>query len=103
MQKVSLKLIKQDIRRHVERNYRILLHLTRIPVTAISLQQVTDMGFDVRYITKTEAIGGLWKFYCYDICYQVDERRLYHIEHSASYQVDLTPANLFDDEGDDCC
>lgn len=101
MQKVTLTMVKQDVRHHLTRNYRILMSLLRANVTRILISQLNDMGFDLRFVTRVESTGGNWVFYCYDVSYVVDEHKIYHIQQNTRYHVELASSYLLDDEWDE--
>ena len=75
----EVRIIKHRITSALDKNHDVLSKLLRMGVTAISLPDLAQMGFNPEYITSFSKNGGRTECRCYDIKYFLTPTRIFSL------------------------
>ena len=76
----SYRSVRLKVTNALSRNYDVLDRLVKLGVTAISIGDASQMGFNTEYVTSHHKVGGHNEYRCFDIKYCLSDTRLFKIE-----------------------
>lgn len=63
----------------LKNNYSILARILMSGCSAVMIEDVEPMGFDIMYYTEHRKVGRRKEYACFDILYYMSERKLFNI------------------------
>lgn len=76
----SIRSARIKVNSAIDRNYRILDDLLKKGISSIGILDILSMGYSLEYMTSCLRSRYHQEFRCYDIRYQMSERRVFGIE-----------------------